>query len=333
MAGLRYVEDFAKGYTRERRGQGWRYLRLDGRPVTSDKLKARLDAIALPPAYQNAWYCSDPAGHIQATGIDDRGRVQYRYHADFRARQDAEKYGRCAAFGKALPAIRREIKRDLARRDMSRERIVAAVVHLLDQGKIRVGNRAYAVANKSFGATTLRTRHADVRGERVTLSFIGKSGKAQRVAIYDRRLAAVVKRCQALPGQELFQYLDDEGTRRVITSNDVNAFLRAHSDGFTAKDFRTWGASVIAYTSLIRAKGQLTLKAMLADVAEQLGNTPAIARKSYVHPALIEAAQQHDVAILPGRLPRARKNLSGVEVALLDFLARYQSEEQDKVAA
>ena len=307
MPDLRYVENFETGYTRERRGDRWQYLSPTGRAVTSARLVARLDAIALPPAYRDAWYCKDASGHIQATGVDDRGRLQYRYHADFRARQDAEKYGRCADFGSALPAIRKQIERDLARRDMSRERVVAAVVHLLDQGKIRVGNRAYAAANMSFGATTLRNRHADVRGERVTFSFIGKSGKAQRVSIEDRRLARIVKRCLAEPGQELFQYVDADGNQRAITSSDVNDYLRAYSDGFTAKDFRTWGASVIAFQVFVASKGHTSLKHVLAEVSEKLGNTPAIARKSYVHPAIIEAVQQRDTARLPSKLPRPRK--------------------------
>lgn len=320
MPSLRYVENFEKGYTRERRGEGWRYLGPSGRAVASARLIARLDAIALPPAYRDAWYCLDATGHIQATGVDDRGRLQYRYHAEFRARQDEAKFGRCAAFGHALPAIRKQIDRDLARRDMSRERIIAAVVHLLDQGKIRVGNRAYATANKSFGATTLRNRHANVSGERVTLNFIGKSGKAQRVSIEDRRLARIVKRCLAEPGQELFQYVDADGTTRAITSSDINAYLRTHSEGYTAKDFRTWGASVIAFQVFAAAKGQSNLKQVLAEVAEKLGNTPAIARKSYVHPAIIEAVQQRDAARLPLKMPRSRKYLSGAEVALIGFL-------------
>jgi DNA topoisomerase I len=328
MASLRYVESFDSGYTRERRGQGWRYLQADGRPVMSARLKARLDAIALPPAYRDAWYCAYSNGHIQATGVDDRGRLQYRYHADFRAKQDAEKYGRCASFGAALPAIRKQIALDLARRDMSRERIVAAVVHLLDVGKIRVGNQSYAAANKSFGATTLRNRHVEIRGERVTLSFIGKSGKAQHVAISDRRLASIVKRCQAVPGQELFQFIDDDGSRRAITSTDINDYLRAHSEGYTAKDFRTWGASVIAFKALVGAGGQLSLKDMLAEVSDQLGNTPAIARKSYVHPAIIEAAQRRGGAQLPAKIPRDRKYMSGAELALLDFIGRYNSDEE-----
>ncbi len=329
MPGLRYVESFEKGYTRERRGERWQYLSLTGRAVSSARLISRLDAIALPPAYRDAWYCMDAAGHIQATGVDGRGRLQYRYHADFRARQDAEKYGRCAAFGSALPAIRKQIERDLARRGMSRERIVAAVIQLLDQGKIRVGNRAYAAANKSFGATTLRNRHANVRGERVTLSFIGKSGKAQLVSIDDRRLARIVKRCLAEPGQELFQYTDADGATRAITSGDINDYLRAHSEGFTAKDFRTWGASVIAFSVFVSSKGQTNLKDMLTEVAEKLGNTPAIARKSYVHPAIIEAVQQRDTARLPLKSPRSRKHLSSVEVALISFL----NDERDSQSA
>ncbi len=321
----RYVEDFESGYTRERKGEGWLYRNLRGRQVTSPRVIERLNAIALPPAYRDAWFCADPRGHIQATGIDDRGRLQYRYHPHFRARRDAEKYGRCAAFGMALPAIRKQVDRDLSRRGMGRDRVIAAVIHLLDHGKIRVGNRAYASANKSFGASTLRNRHALVRGEKVTVSFIGKSGKPHNVSIADRRFAAIVRRCLSEPGQDLFQYIDADGERRTVTSGDINDYLRTHSDGFTAKDFRTWGACVIAFGAAISTKGEIGLKQMLAEVAANLGNTPAIARKSYVHPAIIEAVQRRDGEQLNPKLPRSHKYLSGVERALIEFLTQYDA--------
>lgn len=319
MAALRYVDGSEPGYTRRRRGKGWQYLGANGKPIGSPALIRRLDALALPPAYSDAWYSRDPRAHILATGIDARGRKQYRYHPEFTARRDEAKYDGCALFGETLPKLRAQVERDLRRRDLSRERVVAAIVRLLDLGKVRVGNESYARSNKSFGATTLRNRHAIVGPRTVKLDYVGKSGKEHRITLTDRRLATLVRRCQDLPGQSLFQYLDAEGTRHQVTSQDVNDYLRRNgSDAFTAKHFRTWGASVIAYAALARAKGRIRLKPMLAEVAEKLGNTPAIARKSYVHPAILDAAL--DPVDMDWRLPRKTRWLSGEERGFLAFV-------------
>lgn len=318
MAGLRYVDLSEPGYARRRRGTGWQYLKPSGAPIVSRRLIDRLNGLALPPAYKHAWYALDPGAHIQATGIDARGRKQYRYHPDFRARCEAAKYEGCEAFGRALPQLRRQVSADLASPMLGKARVVAAVVRLLDIGHVRIGNEGYAKANGSFGATTLRSRHAKAGRERVKLEYVGKSGKIHCISIADRRLATVVRRCQEVPGQLLFQYLDSDGVRHPVTSQDVNHYLRTHMGDFTAKHFRTWGASVIAFAALARAKGRIKLKDMLAEVAQQLGNTPAIARKSYVHPAIIEAAL--DPNDLDWSLPRAAGLLSREERGLLAFL-------------
>jgi DNA topoisomerase I len=321
--GLAYVEDFTRGYTRQRVRGKWHYFNWRGQRVTALHIVERLEAIGLPPAYDAAWFCASPNGHIQAIGNDAKGRRQYRYHPQFIAQQDEAKYGRCLAFGRALPSIRKQVENDISRRDLSLERVVAAVVRMLDLGKIRIGNRAYASANKSFGATTLRNRHAQVKGARVLLDYMGKSGKQQRINIEDRRLSTLVKRCQDMPGQALFQYYDGDGQRHPVSSADVNDYLRTVSGAFTAKDFRTWGASVIAFTALVRANGNFQLKDMLDEVAAQLGNTPAIARKSYVHPALIEVAQSGVFPQAARKLPRATNSLSSEERGLIAFLEKY----------
>ena len=323
MVGLSYVESFARGYTRERVRDKWVYRTLRGKIVTAKHIIDRLNAIALPPAYTDVWFCASANGHIQAYGYDAKGRRQYRYHPAFLAQQDEAKYGRCLAFGHALPAIRKQVERDLARRDMSHVRIVAAIIRLLDLGKVRVGNRAYARQNKSFGATTLRNRHAKIEGKRILLDYVGKAGKIQRISIEDRRLSTVVRQCQEMPGQALFQYYDQDGDRHPVSSTDVNDYLREHSGGFTAKDFRTWGASVIAFGALARAKGDTSLKSLLVEVASQLGNTPAIARKSYVHPSIIEAALAKDAPSDSWCLPRATKFLQSGERGLIAFLEHY----------
>lgn len=321
MAGLHYVDLSEPGYARRRRGSGWQYLKPSGAPIVSKRLIERLNGLALPPAYKHAWYALDPGAHIQATGIDARGRKQYRYHPDFRARCEAAKYEVCETFGSALPRLRRQVQRDLAGSMLGKARVVAAVVRLLDLGHVRIGNEDYAKANGSFGATTLRNRHARAGRERVKLEYVGKSGKMHCISIADRRLATVVRRCQEVPGQLLFQYLDRDGGRHAVTSQDVNDYLRAHMGDFTAKHFRTWGASVIAFGALARAKGQMKLKDMLAEVAQKLGNTPAIARKSYVHPAIIEAV--FDPPDRNWSLPRAAGMLSREERGLLAFLDQH----------
>ena len=326
MAKLCYVDDSLPDIARQKKGQAWAYFDAKGKRITDRDEIDRLNAVALPPAYVDAWFCPSPDGHIQATAYDDKGRKQYRYHPDFRAKQENAKYDRCAAFGRALPLIRARVEADLRRTAISKERAVAAVVRLLDLGQIRVGNEAYAKANKSFGATTLRNRHADVKGSTLKLSYRAKSGKQRVMAITDGSLARFVKRCQDLPGQHLFQYLDEAGEAHPVTSTDVNDYLRETAgEDFTAKHFRTWGASVIAFAALQDAKCAIGLKSLLAPVAEALGNTPAISRKSYVHPALLALAGARGENALPLHLPRATRYLSRIERGLIDYLEGPQS--------
>jgi len=321
---LIYVDDSRPGITRRRAGHGWGYWDANGNRITDRDEIDRLNRIALPPAYTAAWFCASPRGHIQATGVDARGRKQYRYHPDFRAHQEAQKYARCADFGRALPRLRARVEKDLAGRGLRHDTVVAAVVRLLDLGKVRVGNEGYAKANKSFGATTLRNRHAKVRGARLRLEYMGKSGKKQRLTIEDRRLARIVRRTQDLPGQHLFEYLDSDGNPHPVGSDEVNAYIREATGGdFTAKHFRTWGASLLAFHHILATGrgGTLSLKPMLEAVAGALGNTPAISRKSYIHPALIDICRAGDATGLCDlKLPRATKWMTGEERALIAFL-------------
>jgi DNA topoisomerase-1 len=321
---LTYGDSRTAGITRRRRGRHWQYFAPDGRRLTDATAIARLNALAVPPAYRRVWFSPDPSAHLQATGVDSRGRTQYRYHADFRAARDADKYERCAGFGAALPALRAIVARDIAVRGLGRDKVLAAIVRLLDSGHIRVGNDCYAAANDSYGATTLRNEHGEVRGSRVKLEYRGKSGRMQRVVIADASLARIVRRCHDLPGQSLFQYVGDDGAPRHIGSGDVNAYIKAAmGDDFSAKHFRTWGASVIAFAAIREADpATLTLKQVLAPVAAALGNTPAISRKSYVHPALIAAvADGSAAAIAAMKLPRPMRYLTATERGLLAFLA------------
>ncbi|MEP9402661.1 DNA topoisomerase IB [Sphingomonas sp. VNH70] len=321
-AGCVFSDCEAPGITRRRLKDGWGYYDPDGNRITDKDTVARLNAIGLPPAYRDAWYCPDPAGHIQAIGWDEKGRKQYRYHADFRAAQESAKYDRCAAFGHALPALRRKVAADLRARSLTRDRAVAAVVRLLDLGRLRVGNEGYAKANKSFGATTLRKRHAQLSGTRLKLQYRAKSGKMRVLTITDRSLASFVRKCQDLPGQNLFRWIDDAGEAHPVTSGDVNAYIReATGEDFTAKHFRTWGASVLAFRALAEADEDISLKAMLAPVVEALGNTPAIARKSYVHPLLVDLAKDGQAAFRAGlKLPRTTAHLSAHERGLIALL-------------
>lgn len=319
---VRYVDDSGPGITRSRAGKGWCYLDLRGRRITRRSEIDRLNAIALPPAYSNAWFCPKADGHIQAIGWDAKGRKQYRYHIEFRSAQESEKYARCTQFGRALPKIRRRVEHDLARRDIGRNSVIAAVVRLLDLGRVRVGNESYARTNKSYGATTLRKRHARITGQSVTFEYLGKSGKTQTLSIDDKRLTRVVRRCLDDSQSQLFEYVDAAGDRRAITSSDVNDYLReASGDDFTAKHFRTWGASVIALEAVLADDAVISMKAMLAPVAAALGNTPAIARKSYVHPSVIALLDS------PRKLRRLRaltirrgKHMSRTERVLLALL-------------
>jgi DNA topoisomerase-1 len=296
-AGLRYVSDQSPGIRREKRGERFRYAGPGGAPVGDEATLARISALAIPPAWTDVWICARANGHIQATGRDARGRKQYRYHARWRAVRDEAKYGRMIGFGQALPAIRARCNEDLARPGLPREKVLATVVRLLETTLIRVGNEEYAKANKSFGLTTMRDNHVDIDGAAVKFSFRGKSGKRHEVGVRDRRLARVVRRCQELPGQDLFQYVDDDGQPQAIGSSDVNAYLREISgQDFTAKDFRTWAGTVLAALALQEfeefdsdAQAKRNVVRAIESVSERLGNTPSICRKCYVHPAVIDA--------------------------------------------
>ena len=318
-----YSDASEPGITRRKRGDKWQFFRPDGTRITEVEEIARLNKLAVPPAYERVWYSPDPDGHLQAIGYDAKGRKQYRYHADFREEREGHKYDRCIDFGIALPLIRAKVEADMATPGLGRDKVLAAIVRLLDQGHVRVGNEGYARENKSFGATTLRNRHGAVRGSTVKLDYRGKSGKQQQVSINDRSLAKIVKRCQDLPGQALFQYIGDDGEPHRIGSGDVNAYIHdAMGDEFSAKHFRTWGASAIAFETIVRTRSPLSLKAVLEPVAAALGNTPAISRKSYVHPKLIELVTSGDAFELAGaKLPRETKWLSGVERGLIGLLA------------
>lgn len=321
---IKYVDPSATpGITRKRKGRYWQYFAPDGERITDREEIDRLNAIALPPAYESCWFSPSPDGHIQALGYDARGRRQYRYHLDFRAQQDGRKYERLAKFGDALPRLRKATEKDVAKRALGADTVIAAVVRLIDETRMRIGNEEYATQNKSFGATTLRNRHARVTGGKLKLSYVGKHGVKHVCTINDRNLARIARRTQELPGQNLFEYIGDDGEPRPVTSSDVNEYLRDRmGDDFTAKDFRTWGASVLAFEEIVRrveSAEKIALKNVIAPVAEALGNTPAIARKSYVHPALLEALK--DAGAIGGRkLPRATKHLSSYERGLTQFL-------------
>ncbi len=296
-AGLRYVSDLGPGIVRRRVGRGFTYTGPNGRRVRNRDELARIKSLAIPPAWTNVWICPNARGHIQATGRDARGRKQYRYHALWRQIRDETKYHKITAFGEALPAIRERVSADLSKDGLPREKVLAAVIRILDTTLLRVGNQEYARINDSFGLTTLQDRHVDVAGSELRFRFRGKGGKVHKVAVEDRRLARIVKRCQDLPGQELFQYVDEDGEQRTIESGDVNDYLRQISgEEFSAKDFRTWGGTVLAAEALVqrgRFANQTEAKSnvvqAIKQVAEELNNTPAVCRSSYVHPEVIEA--------------------------------------------
>ena len=323
---LKHSNDRDPGVTRQLVRKVWAYFDASGKRISDRRSIDRLNAIALPPAYIDAWFCPDPTGHIQATGKDARGRKQYRYHPDYRSRQDASKYDGAREFGAALPRLRRRVEADLKRRKLGRETVLAAVVRLLDKAHLRVGNEQYARENNSFGATTLRSRHIRRTGGTMKMRFTGKHGIVHEATITDATLKRVVSKCQDLPGQNLFQYLGDDGEPQPIGSSDVNDYIRDASGGdFTAKHFRTWGASVIFFEQLLASGDdeRQTLKTVLKPVAEALGNTVTMSRKSYVHPSLIEALQDDARDPLRGmKRPRARRRLSTAETGLLKFLKK-----------
>ncbi|MGE5737391.1 MAG: DNA topoisomerase IB [Betaproteobacteria bacterium] len=316
-AQLRYARHGDPGFRREGEPDAFRYVDDDGHVVRRKALLARFRALAIPPAWTSVWICADPDGHLQATGRDARGRLQYRYHAQWRAQRDEHKFDRLADFAAKLPAIRDAVERDLARPGLSREKVLAAMVSILDRTFMRVGDERYRRDNGSFGLTTLRTRHVRVSGDRIRLRFRGKSGKEHDVALADRRLARVVRRCLDLPGYELFQYIDD-GEMRRICATDVNAYLQEISGAdYTAKDFRTWGATVIATVLLTRygpsataSERTRTVNRALRAAAHALRNTLAVCRKSYVHPGVADA---YMADALPAR--RLKERYAGLSVA------------------
>jgi DNA topoisomerase I len=337
IPGLRYVADAEPGIRRLRRGRGFGYLDPEGRALRDPEHLARIRALAIPPAWTEVWICLDAVGHIQATGRDQSGRKQYRYHARWLEERSSAKYLQLAAFGRRLPALRDQVETDLRRRGLAADKVVATVVWLLDNTLIRIGNDAYAIANKSFGLTTLRNRHVEITGQTLRFRFVGKSGKSWQLRLSDRRIARTVRAIQTLPGQRLFQYRDDEGTLRQVASNDVNAYIRAvMGETFSSKDFRTWGGTVRALSLLARtpppatrAEERRVLNAVVDQVARELGNTRAVCRACYIHPRVLarwaEGALAGDIEAL-GRV-RARKALDEDETLALRWLELFEEAE------
>ena len=314
-AGLRYVNDAMPGIRRRKAGKGFAYIGVDGLPVKDPETLARIRSLAIPPAWTEVWISPIARGHLQATGRDARGRKQYRYHPRWREVRDENKYGRMVVFANALPGIRKRCEEDIAKPGLPREKVLATVVRLLEKSLIRVGNPEYAKENDSYGLTTMRDKHVDVEGTRIVFEFKGKSGKKHSVEVEDPRLARIVKRCRDIPGYELFQYIDDDGERRTIDSQDVNDYLREISgQDFTAKDFRTWAGTVTAALALEEFKefdsatqAKKNIVRAIEDVAEKLGNTPAVCRKCYVHPEILEAYM--DGSMLDTLRRRAEKEI------------------------
>jgi DNA topoisomerase I len=343
QAGLIYVSDTEPGIRRLRAGKGFRYITPENRPLAAEEDLQRIARLAIPPAYRDVWISMQPRGHLQATGRDARGRKQYRYHPDWREFRDSAKFGRMVSFGEQLPKLRRILKRDLALPGLPREKVLAVVVSLLDATRIRVGNNEYARDNKSFGLTTLRNRHVTfIRDGRAVLNFRGKGGVQHEILIDDKRIVKIVRRCQEIPGQHLFQYINDEGQRCPIDSGQVNDYLgEAMGNDFTAKDFRTWGATLLAITLLARTPlpepaSEHALKKKIAEVvkqvASQLRNTPAVCRKSYINPAVFDSWRSgsiHDK--IDGKLTAASARKA--ETLVLAFLREEGSDVRGKRAA
>lgn len=332
-AGLRYVTDQIPGITRKRAGKGFHYFGKSGQPIRDSKVLGRIKALAIPPAWRNVWICPNPDGHLQATGRDAKGRKQHRYHPRWREIRDATKYERLTAFVHALPRIRRKITRDLSKPELSRGKILATVVRLLEVTLIRVGNEEYARRNQSFGLTTLRDRHVKVTGSTVKFQFKGKSGVQHAVDFTDPRLAKIIKQSQEIPGYELFQYLDERGKPQSVESSDVNAYLRdITGQDFTAKDFRTWAGTVLAARALqefqafvSQAQAKRNVVQAIESVAKRLGNTKAVCRKCYVHPRLLNSYMEgtliHTLRKRVNReLSQSLHGLSAEEAAVLTLL-------------
>lgn len=343
FAGLRYVSDEQPGLRRVRAGRGFLYRDVDGRRVRDPETLRRIRALVIPPAWTDVWICPSPRGHLQATGRDAKGRKQYRYHPSWRAVRDETKYHRMIAFAQALPALRGRVEKDLARPGLPREKVLATVVRLLESTLIRVGNEEYARQNHSFGLTTLRDKHVEIDGHRLRFSFRGKSGVRHDIDLHDRRLARIVRRCRDLPGYELFQYLDDDGRPRTVCSDDVNDYLREiGGQDFTAKDFRTWAGTVLASCALqefesfdSQAQAKKNVTRAIEQVAMRLGNTRAVCRKCYVHPAVIDSYLDGTlVEVLrqrvEGEMTETLTELRPEEAAVLALLQQRLKQEAEK---
>lgn len=339
-AGLRYIDDRQPGIARRRRGRHFAYFYPDGTQVRDQREVGRIRALAIPPAYRQVWISPIANGHMQATARDARGRKQYRYHKRWREVRDEAKYHRLVAFGRALPAIRVAVAKDLSAPELSRRKVLAAIVAILDSTGVRVGNEEYAQANGSFGLTTLRTRHVSLNGSQVRLRFRGKTGREHRILLDDKRLARVIKRCRDLPGEELFTYLDDAGSIAAVSSDDVNEYIREIAgDDFSAKDFRTWIGTVeciaaLAEPSAHQAEAKQRITAALLCVAGRLGNTPAVCRKAYVHPAVIETYTR--LRRLPRRQVKATVkerpgSLSHEERLALRFVEKWERQDREPI--
>ncbi len=332
-AGLRYVSDDKPGYTRKQKGKDFEFFDTSGKKITDENRLLRIRRLAVPPAYADVWICPTANGHLQATGIDARGRKQYRYHEKWREAREETKYDRMVIFGAALPKIRKRVAADLSRRGLPKEKVLATIVSIMERTFIRVGNEEYARDNKSYGLTTMRNNHVEVSGATVRFKFRGKSGVMHEVDMADRRLSRIVKKVQDLPGQEVFAYLDEEGEARDIKSQDVNAYLQEITgENFTAKDFRTWAGTVLAAVALnavgpaeTKTAAKANVKNAVSAVAKILGNTPAVCRKCYVHPDVLETYLSGEM--IDGLRRKTEKaleenlpDLRSVEAAVMTFL-------------
>ena len=333
--GLRYVSDATSGYHRKRSGASFSYYDKDGKRITSIDIIRRIKSIGIPPAYESVWICPAPNGHIQATGLDARGRKQYRYHPRWRELRDQTKYEHVIEFAAALPLLRRRISSDLKRDGLPREKVLATIVSLLEKTLIRVGNSEYANENKSYGLTTMRRKHVDIKGSALRFEFTGKSGKQWKLQVQDKRIVSIVKRCSEIPGHELFKYLDNNDAVRMVDSGDVNAYIKEITlRDFTAKDFRTWAGTVFVALALAeytryesQAEAKRNVVAAIDKVAKQLGNTRAVCRRCYVHPEILNAYMSGDlIKMVDTKIAKKFKSqfsmLNADEIMVLAFLQK-----------
>ncbi|WP_275170245.1 DNA topoisomerase IB [Bradyrhizobium sp. CSS354] len=344
--GLRYVSDSAPGYTRKRTGTTFSYYDKDGKRITDAAVIRRIKSIGIPPAYESVWICPSSNGHIQATGLDARGRKQYRYHPKWRELRDQNKYEHIILFAAALPALRERVAADMKRDGLPREKVLATIVSLLEKTLIRVGNAEYAEQNKSYGLTTMRRKHVAVGRGVLRFDFTGKSGKQWKLRVEDKRIVAIVKRCAEIPGHELFKYLDEDGQPRTVDSGDVNAYIKdITGEDFSAKDFRTWAGTVLAALALAefkkydsQAEAKRNVVAAIESVSKQLGNTPAICRKCYVHPEVLNAYMSGDLvkmieAKIAQKFKRQYAKLTSDEIVVLAFLRKRLDSEGARLAS